>query len=114
MVEDITPLRCFEALRADATARLIDVRTEAEWAYVGVPDLTGLGRRTVLAAWQSFPTGRINPDFVAQLEQDGVARDETLFFICRSGARSLAAAEAARRAGFARVFNVSEIGRAHV
>ncbi|MBE7210347.1 MAG: rhodanese-like domain-containing protein [Gluconacetobacter diazotrophicus] len=108
MVEDVSPQQCFEALRADQAARLVDVRTEAEWAYVGVPDLSVIGGRTMLVPWQSFPTGRVNADFVAQLEAGGAGHDQTLFFICRSGARSLAAAEAARRAGYARVFNVAD------
>ena len=108
MVEDVSPTQCFEALRADGNARLVDVRTEAEWAYVGVPDLSVIGGRTLLVPWQNFPTGRINPAFVDQLEAGGVGLDQCLYFICRSGARSLAAAEAARRAGFGRVFNVAD------
>jgi rhodanese-related sulfurtransferase len=91
---------------------LIDVRTRAEWAYVGLPDLTSLGKKTVLVEWQSFPDNRPNPAFVEELSERlatlGASRDTELYFICRSGARSRLAAEAMLGAGFARCYNVAE------
>jgi rhodanese-related sulfurtransferase len=91
---------------------LIDVRTRAEWTYVGLPDLTSIGKETVLVEWQGFPDNRPNQAFVMELSERlealGVSRDTELFFICRSGARSQSAAQAMLKAGFKRCFNVAE------
>ena len=108
MVENVAPTRTWEALQADASARLVDVRTDAEWNFVGVPDLQAAGKQTLLIQWQVYPTMQRNPHFEADLQRAGLTRDNTLYFICRSGARSLAAAEAARAAGFPHVFNVAD------
>ena len=110
---DDVPVRTVWArLQADPKAVLVDVRTRAEWAYVGLPDLASIGRQPVLVEWQTFPDGRPNPAFMEQLtrqlEELGSGKDADLFFICRSGARSLAAARAASAAGYRRCHNVAE------
>ena len=106
MVDDVCPKVAGEALLADPAARLVDVRTPAEWQNVGVPDLAQTGHAPVLVPWQ-FPTGGVNPRFLEDLEGGGLLRDQTLYFLCRSGARSLAAAEWAQQAGYAACFNVA-------
>ena len=102
----------FEALAADPRAQLVDVRTKAEWTFVGVPDLSSVGRQPVLAEWQQFPAMTADPHFAERLSgalaQAGLGQDTTLFFICRSGARSLAAAKAMAAAGFGNCINVSD------
>ncbi|MCB1482851.1 MAG: rhodanese-like domain-containing protein [Rhodobiaceae bacterium] len=102
----------FEALAADPRAQMIDVRTKAEWTFVGVADLSSIGRQTVLAEWQQFPAMAVDPQFAERLTdalaQAGVDRETALFFICRSGARSLAAARAMAQAGFSNCINVSD------
>lgn len=108
MVEDVAPVEAWRALTEQADAQLVDVRTEAEWAYVGIPDLSPLGRRVHLVQWQSFPTGAANTGFMEQLRAAGVSPEQTVYFICRSGARSLYAAERAAQAGFTTVFNVAD------
>ena len=108
MVENVAPTQTWEALQADETAQLVDVRTDAEWNFVGVPDLAASGKQTVLIPWQMYPTMQRNGQFVANLQQAGLTPDNALYFICRSGARSMAAAEAAKAAGFTHVFNVAD------
>ncbi|HET7800804.1 MAG TPA: rhodanese-like domain-containing protein [Humibacillus xanthopallidus] len=105
---DVTPAEAWEALSDDPAAVLVDVRTAAEWSYVGLPDLRGLGKDIVRVEWQTYPTGAVNPDFVAELEGAGVDRSATVYFLCRSGVRSVAAAEAATAAGWSRSLNVLE------
>lgn len=104
--------QAFEGLSTDAAATLIDVRTRAEWSYVGVPDLRVLGKEPILAEWQSWPTGAVAPDFVETLEAAlaarGVAKGAPLYFLCRSGARSHAAALAMAAAGHGPCFNVAD------
>jgi rhodanese-related sulfurtransferase len=101
----------WEALASKPEATLVDVRTQAEWVYVGLPSLQSIDKAPVLAEWQSFPAMDVAPDFAErltkQLEELGVGKDAPLYFICRSGARSRHAAIAMTRAGFTRCFNVS-------
>ena len=56
----------WQCLAARVGSQLIDVRTRAEWAYVGIPDLGPLGRRAVLVEWQTFPDQTIDPRFAAE------------------------------------------------
>jgi len=105
---DVTPTEAWAALEQDPRAVLVDVRTHAEWSYVGLPDLRSLGRAVLRVEWQRYPDGAINDRFVDELAAAGVERDQPLYFLCRSGVRSLAAAEAATAAGWAESYNVSE------
>lgn len=108
MVDNVSPRVVFETLRSDALARLVDVRTDAEWSFVGVPDLGETGQDPVLIPWQVFPGMQVNGGFVEHLRQAGLTPENKLFFLCRSGVRSVAAAQAAAAAGFANVFNISD------
>lgn len=101
---DLTPLETMERLNASRNTVLLDVRTMPEWNYVGVPAV----ERLLTVEWQSFPSGAVNASFVAQVEQAGVPKDAEIFAICRSGVRSIAAAEALTAAGFEHVYNVLE------
>jgi rhodanese-related sulfurtransferase len=105
---DLTPREAFELVAQQPDGVLVDVRTRAEWRYVGVPDLSSAGRPVVLVEWQTFPDGRVNAGFVADLAAAGVSPDAPVAFICRSGVRSVAAATAATTAGFASAYNVLE------
>lgn len=108
MVENVSPKESFAALAADRNAQLVDVRTDAEWQYVGIPDLRPLGKQAVLVSWQYFPSGNVNGSFVEELRDAGLDPSQPLYFLCRSGVRSMAAARAAAAAGFAAVYNVAD------
>jgi rhodanese-related sulfurtransferase len=107
MVESISPRQAWETLQADAVARLVDVRTDAEWTYVGLPDLSAAGKQPVLVSWQLFPTMQVDGAFVDHLQEAGLTPDQPLYFICRTGSRSLTAAQVAERAGFTRTYNIA-------
>lgn len=80
-------------------AKLVDVRTRPELLYVGkVPG-------AITLEWQSYPGNRPNPEFLSELAAV-TDKDEPLMFLCRSGARSHSAAEAATRAGWRECYNV--------
>ncbi len=108
MVQDVSAQRAWEALTGEPDAYLVDCRTDAEWQYVGVPDLRRAHKQVVLVSWQYFPSGNVNRSFVAELRDAGLEAGHQIYFLCRSGVRSLAAAEAAQSEGFARVFNVAD------
>ena len=108
---DVTPGEAYRILSADPSARLVDVRTRAEWTYVGLPDLSALGREPLLAEWQVFPGMAVNARFAEQadaaLSGSGASRRDPVFLLCRSGARSRAAAIALTAAGYAAAYNVA-------
>lgn len=108
MVENVSPAAAWEALLEDPDSVLCDVRTEPEWVFVGLPDLGQAGKEPVLIPWQVYPTMQQNPDFLARLAEAGVTPDRPVFFMCRTGGRSAAAAMAAAAAGYAQVFNVAD------
>ena len=109
---DVTSTEAWNRLRERPEAQLVDVRTAAEWNFVGVPDLSQLSRATLFCEWQRFPDGAQNPNFVqelsAALTRSGYSKDAPLLFLCRSGARSRAAAIAMTEAGFGPCFNVRD------
>jgi rhodanese-related sulfurtransferase len=84
-----------------AGAKLVDVRTKPELLYVGkVPG-------SLAVEWQTYPGGRENPEFLAELAAS-VSKDTPVMFLCRSGVRSHAAADAATRAGWKEAYNILE------
>ena len=105
---DVDPSQAYAELQAEADAVLVDVRTSAEWSYVGLPDLTRIGKRVVFVEWQHFPDGTLNGPFVEQLRGAGVLEGAPVYFLCRSGVRSAAAAKAATVAGLGPAYNVSD------
>jgi rhodanese-related sulfurtransferase len=109
---DLLSTDAYGILAGDPTSTLVDVRTQAEWAYVGVPDLSSLGKTALFVEWQRFPSMQVDETFVARLstmlETAGVKRAAPLVFICRSGARSRHAATAMTAAGWEPCFNVSD------
>lgn len=111
-VEDVPVLETWKRLRGDPKAVLVDVRTRTEWAFVGVPDLSRLGRNVLLIEWQSFPDNRVATDFANRLEAEltarGVEKTDEIFFICRSGGRSRMAAEVMAAAGYSHCQNVAD------
>ena len=108
MVEKVAPSEAWKALQEDADATLVDVRTEPEWAFVGLPDLSDAGKQALLLPWQMYPAMQVNGGFVDQLKQAGVTPATKLYFLCRTGGRSMAAAQAAQQAGFPHAFNVAD------
>jgi rhodanese-related sulfurtransferase len=108
---DISAAEAWDMLQSNPKAQLVDVRTIAEWNFVGLPDLADLDRKTHCVEWQMFPSMAPNADFVAQtsaaLSAAGAGPDVPLLFICRSGARSRSAARAMAQAGFQKAFNIA-------
>jgi rhodanese-related sulfurtransferase len=97
----ITPLDAWNVLLSSGRATLVDVRTAEERKFVGhVPN-------TVHVAWMTGTAMNRNPRFVKELEAK-VGKDAIVLFLCRSGKRSAAAAEAAAKAGFGSAFNILE------
>ncbi len=95
------PAEAYQVIQVRQDAVIVDVRTRAERDYVG--RIAG----SVEIEWQTYPGGVPNSKFLEQLQQS-VPKTSAALFICRSGARSHAAAAAAKGAGYAQCFNVLE------
>ena len=107
-VPDVSPAETWAQLKSDPKARLVDVRTQPEWTYVGVPDLTETGKSIVLLSWQIYPTNARNEAFAQQLAAQGITPDTPVYFLCRSGVRSRAAGEFLAEQGYSRCFNIQD------
>lgn len=108
---DVNPTEVWRVLAQDTGAQLVDVRSAAEWTFVGVPDLSTLGKSVHLVEWQRFPGMELVADFADQLKikLDGVeAEPDTLvFFLCRSGVRSASAARVFTSLGYSAAYNIA-------
>lgn len=109
---EIEPKEAFEKLKND-NAVLIDVRTDAEFAFVGQTDLSSVNKEAVLLPWKIFPNMNLNPRFLIMLERklqeilgDYDKGNIDLIFMCRSGARSFEAARFMTENGYGNCFNL--------
>lgn len=97
---NVTPQEAWE-LVSTHSAVLVDVRTAEERQFVGrVPE-------SVHVPWLVGLNLQRNPRFVRELESK-VRRDDVLLLLCRSGSRSVAAAQALTEARFRNAFNILE------
>ena len=105
---DLKPTDAWKLLAEDTKAQLVDVRTRPEWMFVGLPDLTSLRKKPTLQSWQVFPAMDVDGNFTAAVAQQISDRDAPILFLCRSGARSRAAAIAMTQQGYSKCYNVAE------
>ena len=95
----LLPAEAHELMRQHPKAVLIDVRSRAEWDFVGrIPG-------AIEIEWKSYPGMQPNARFLEQL-QTQVPKDALAMFLCRSGGRSHETALTAKRAGYQTTFNV--------
>ena len=95
----LLPAEAYAVMKAVPGARLVDVRTRAEWDFVGkVPG-------SLLIEWQTYPNSQPNPSFLEELTRQ-VGQSDVLMFLCRSGARSHSAATAATKIGYSKSYNI--------
>ncbi|HKO88993.1 MAG TPA: rhodanese-like domain-containing protein [Burkholderiales bacterium] len=98
----LSPASAYSLLQCQKDARLVDVRTRAEWDWVGhVPD-------SVHIEWNTWPAGTRNPEFERALSEVAPNKDAPLLFLCRSGVRSHAAATFAAQLGYRNALNILE------
>jgi rhodanese-related sulfurtransferase len=96
---DVSPELAWAWVQA-GEAELVDVRSDAERAWVGfVPGAHAL-------AWKQWPGMVMNPAFDAEIQALG-AHGKKLVLLCRSGVRSIAAAQRATELGL-QAYNILE------
>lgn len=104
---DISPTQAWDTLKDQANAVLIDVRTQAEWAWVGQADLSELGKNHLCVEWIHFPGGIPNENFLAQVRAEVQDPTTPILLLCRSGVRSKHGAIALTAAGYQTCYNIS-------
>lgn len=86
---ELTSIQAFEVLQHDRLACLIDVRTEAEFLSVGIPDLSACQALLIQCSLYNSPNMEINSNFKNTIIAELAVRNfEHLLFLCRSGGRS--------------------------
>jgi rhodanese-related sulfurtransferase len=105
---DVQPETALKILTDVPNAILVDVRTKPEWNFVGLPDLATIGKKPALLEWQEYPSMQLNSGFVPQLSAAVPDPATPLLFLCRSGARSAAAAKAMSAAGYSTCLNIAD------
>jgi rhodanese-related sulfurtransferase len=106
MVREEDPQSCFDMLAADSSALLVDCRSQKEWDLIGTPDLSQMGKKTLLVEWNDGDNQR-NPNFIAQISRFA-AHDTPIIMMCRIGGRSAAACHYLAEQGFTNLTNMAE------
>jgi len=102
MIENLNPKQSWALLQENSTAVMVDVRTAIEHSFVGCPP------NAINIAWKEFPAMQANEQFIAQVEEKVTDKNAPVLLLCRSGVRSVAAANALEAAGFTRLINIVE------
>lgn len=96
----------WKTLKSDPKAVLIDVRTAPEWSFVGIPDLSEMKKDLLQLSWRIYPNMEVNKNFVSQITSEIPDKNTPIFFMCRSGGRSMEAATAMTAEGYTKCYNI--------
>lgn len=102
MIENLDPIQCWRFLKENSQAIMIDVRTKIEHSFVGHPP------NAIHIAWKEFPEMTLNEHFIEQVKSTVEDKSVSIFLLCRSGVRSLAAAKVLEQAGYQHLVNITE------
>ena len=98
---EVTPHEAWTLLQSAPGAVLVDVRTHAEWTWVGrVPN-------AIEIEWMHWPERTPNTNFLKQLTTQ-VDKEALVLFLCRSAQRSHLAAALAVENGYTQCYNILE------
>ena len=103
---DVAPAEAWSALTSNPNAQLIDVRTQAEWSFGGIPSLDSINKNVRTISYKFYPNFDLNPRFVEQLELAVPDKSAPLYFLCKTGGRSADAAILATAAGYTTCYNI--------
>ncbi|WP_020559207.1 rhodanese-like domain-containing protein [Thiofilum flexile] len=106
----LQPQAAYEFLQTTSTSLLIDIRSSMEYLFVG----HAIG--SVHIPWIDEPDWVVDPNFAQIVEKTLASRfketspkqDTHVILICRSGKRTLDAADALLKSGFEHVYHVEE------
>lgn len=103
---DISCEEAWQLLSSMPAAQLVDVRTQPEWVFAGVPNLSVCDKKAHLISWAMYPDMQPNAEFISAVHMHVPSKDTPIVFLCRTGGRSKMAAIAATQAGYRAAFNI--------
>jgi rhodanese-related sulfurtransferase len=104
---DVLPAEAWQILKSKQDSYLVDVRTSAEWHYVGFPDLKPLNKEVIKLEWRLLPGMEKNNNFLRDLQRIVVNPEAEIFFLCRTGGRSTEAAIEMAKVGYKKSYNIT-------
>ena len=105
-IGDLLPSEAWKLLRSEQDSFLIDVRTSAEWHYVGNPNLQPIGMTPIQIEWRLLPSMEKNLMIANELTSIIPNKEAKLFFLCRTGGRSMEAAIEITNLGYKYCYNI--------
>lgn len=105
---DVTPSQAWLQLQEHPDATLIDVRTQPEWVFSGLPNLNPISKRVHTISWKLYPTMEVNTRFVEAVAEVVAEKNTPIYFLCKTGGRSMDAAIAMTQAGYRRCYNIAD------
>lgn len=103
---DIAATEAWDILSNEPGSALIDVRTEAEWQFAGVPNLSALNKKVIFLPLRNYPNYDVNQNFASALNSLPIDKDQKVLFLCKVGGRSIDAAVQATELGFKNAYNI--------
>lgn len=104
---DVSPEQAYQQLSANPAAVLVDVRTEAEWQFSGLPSLKSIQKSPITLSLKLYPDFCDNPAFLGDLMRAVPDRSAPVYFLCKTGGRSAAAASMAAGLGYSQAYNIA-------
>jgi len=105
---DLLPKDAWNMLKDKEKTILVDVRTQAEWHYVGVPDLSSINKKLFLIEWRKLPDMAFNEKFENDIRESIKDTNRDIIFICHTGGRSYEAAVATTKLGYKNCYNLQD------
>jgi len=102
----IDPDKAWEMVSECDDCVIVDVRTDMEWKGDGIPDISKIGKETILLSWRFLPDMSINNDFIDLLLEKVKDKNSKILFLCKKGIRSIDAAAAANSVGYNFCYNI--------
>jgi len=106
-ISNISSEECLKKLEENENSQLVDVRTPEEFKNDGFSDLTLINKElhkiTIVNS-----DGSPNDNFLNEFNNLGLSNDSEIYFICRSGARSMRAAMMVAELGYQNIYNVED------
>ena len=103
---EVTTEEAWNLLQKEKGAMLVDVRTEHEWDFIGVPDLAAVDKVVVKLSWRLLPEMELNTEFEKTLMAQIPSRETPIYFMCKGGGRSAEAAAAMTQLGYTQCYNI--------
>lgn len=105
-MRELTPLQAYEELASNKKAVLVDCRTRNEWIFVGIPDLSRIGKQVVLESIAD-EAGQLNENFTTRIGEIA-SLNTPIYIICKIGGRSANACRLLESSGYSNVCNILE------